>query len=103
MLLAIGLGQPGKSGGFVPSLPAASTRRILMLLFVPPTSFETWGEHPFHWAALSQLLASLIMIVSVGALFVTLCHALIVLLLGEPIDLQNGFGPPSFLRLALGV
>jgi hypothetical protein len=74
-----------------------------MLLFVPPTSFEAWGEHPFHWAALSQWLASVIMIVSVGALFVTLCHALIVILVGEPIELQSGFGPPSFLRLALGV
>jgi hypothetical protein len=40
------------------------TEAALMLLFVPPTSFDGFGEHPYDGTTLSQLLAGLIVIVS---------------------------------------
>ena len=42
-----------------------------MLLFVPTSSFEGFGEHPYDPSNLSHLLAGLIVIVSVGALTLT--------------------------------
>ena len=44
------------------------TQAALMLLFVPPLSFEEYGEHPYDPSGLSHLLAGVIMIVSIGAL-----------------------------------
>ena len=67
-----------------------------MLLFGPPSSSEGFGEYPYDPSDLSHLLAGAIMIVSMGALTLTLCRALFVLLFGAPM-LQDGFGPPLSL------
>ena len=49
-------------------------RAIPMLhLFVSPAPFESWGDCPYDGTSLSQLLAVLIVIVSVGALALTVC------------------------------
>jgi hypothetical protein len=72
-----------------------------MLLFVPPTSFEGCGEYPYDRTTLGQLLAGLIVIVSLGALTLTLCYALSMLLVGEP--LQGGFGPPPSQHIMLSI
>ena len=69
---------------------------VLMLLFVPPSSFEGFGEYPYDPSDLSHLLAGVIMIVSMGALTLTLCRALLMLLFGAPM-FQDGFGPPLSL------
>ena len=61
------------------------TRRVSMLLFAPPSSFESYGEHPCDPNNLSYLLAGLIVIVSVGALALILCRAVLMLLVGEPL------------------
>jgi len=52
-------------------------------LFVP-TSFEGWGEHAHDGTPQRQLLA--VLIVSVGALALTLCVALLMLFSGEPLE-----------------
>ena len=70
-----------------------------MLLFVPSSSFEGFDEHPYDPTSLSQLLAGLIVIVSFVALTLTLCHALLSMLVGTPI----GFGPPPSHHLMLGI
>ena len=67
-----------------------------MLLFVPPSSSQSFGEYPYDPSDLSYLLAGAIMIVSVGALTLTLCRALLMLLFGAPM-FQDGFGPPLSL------
>jgi hypothetical protein len=69
-----------------------------MLIFVPPTSFEGCGEDSFDWKRLSELLASLIMTVGIGVLLVTLCHALMMLVIDGAMELQSGFGPPPSLK-----
>ena len=81
----------------------SAMQAILMLLFVPPRSFEGCGEYPCHRIPPSHLLAGLMMVVSLGALSVTLCHALITLLVGDPIELQSGFGPPGSLQVMLAI
>ena len=63
----------------------------------PPTPFEAWGERAYEGASQRQLLAALI--VSVGALALTLCVALLMLFSGEtlePLD-QNRFPIPACL------
>ena len=57
-----------------------------MLLFVPTSSFEGFGEHPYDPSNLSHLLAGLIVIVSVGALTLTLYRAVLMLFVGEPLS-----------------
>jgi hypothetical protein len=69
-----------------------------MLLFVP-TTFEDFADSPYD-PTLSQLLAAYIMIVSIGALILTLGRALFTLLMGAPLD---GFGPPPSHHLMLGI
>jgi hypothetical protein len=68
-----------------------------MLLFVRPSSFDGFGEYPFDPNNLSDLLACYIMIVSVGALTLTLLRALLMLLSGAPVEFVNGLGPPLSL------
>ena len=41
-------------------------------LFVAPTPFEGWGEYAYDGTSQRQLLA--VLIVSVGAIALTLCH-----------------------------
>ena len=65
-----------------------------MLLFVPPSRFEDFDEYPYDPNGLSHLLAGVIMIVSIGALTLTVCRALLMLLFGAPIEFVDGFGPP---------
>ena len=58
-------------------------RAIPMLhLFVSPAPFESWGDCPYDGTSLSQLLAVLIVIVSVGALALTVCLSLVIILAG---------------------
>jgi hypothetical protein len=59
----------------------------MLQLFVAPTPFEGWGERPYDGTSQRQLLA--VLIVSVGALALTLCVALLMLLANEPL------GPPQ--------
>jgi hypothetical protein len=54
----------------------------MLHLFVDPALFEDWGERPYSGTTLSQLLALLIVIVSVGALTLAVCRALVMLLAG---------------------
>jgi hypothetical protein len=54
----------------------------MLHLFVAAAPFEDWGEHPYNGTTLSQLLAVLLVIVSVGALTLAVCRALGMLLAG---------------------
>ena len=70
------------------------TRLISMFqLFVAPTPFEGWGEHAYDGTSQRQLLA--VLIVSVGALALTLCVALLMLFADEPL------GPPDPSRFPI--
>jgi hypothetical protein len=53
----------------------------MLQLFVAPTPFEGWGEYPRDGTTLR-----LIVIVSVGALALTLCVALVTLFADEPLE-----------------
>jgi hypothetical protein len=65
------------------SLDMVLNTAILMLhLFVAPAPFEDWGEHPYNETTLSQLLALLLVIVSVGALTLAVCRVLRMALAG---------------------
>jgi hypothetical protein len=59
----------------------------MLQLFVAPTPFEGWGERAYDGTSQRQLLA--VLIVSVGALALTLCVALLMLFADEPL------GPPE--------
>ena len=59
----------------------------MLQLFVAPTLFEGWGESPYDGTSQRQLFA--VLIVSVGALALTLCIALLMLFADEPL------GPPD--------
>ena len=59
----------------------------MLQLFLAPTPFEGWGERAYDGTSQRQLLA--VLIVSVGALALTLCVALLLLLANEPL------GPPE--------
>jgi hypothetical protein len=50
----------------------------MLRLFVAPASFEDWGEDPSRWS-LSELLAELMVTVSLAALTLTLIRALAML------------------------
>jgi len=54
----------------------------MLHLFVSPAPFESWGDCPYDGTSLSQLLAVLIVIVSVGALALTVCLSLVIILTG---------------------
>ena len=54
----------------------------MLQLFVSPAPFESWGDRPNDGTTLSQLLAVLIVIVSVGALALTVCLSLVIILTG---------------------
>ena len=80
----------------------SGTRRVLMLhLFVPPSSFDGCGQDPYDGASPSQLLAELMLIVSFGALTLTLCYALAMFLVSEPLEI--GFGPPASRLITLSM
>ena len=50
-------------------------------LFVAPTPFEGWGEYAYDGTSQRQMLA--VLIVSVGAIALTLCVPLLMLFSGE--------------------
>jgi hypothetical protein len=65
----------------------------MLQLFVAPTPFEGWGERAYDGTPQRQLLA--VLIVSVGALALTLCVALLMLFADEPL------GPPDQSRFPI--
>ena len=65
----------------------------MLQLFVARTPFEGWGERPYDGASQRQLFA--VLIVSVGALALTLCVALLMLFADEPL------GPPDQSRFPI--
>ena len=56
----------------------------MLQLFVAPTPFEGWGERAYDGTSKRQLLA--VLIVSVGALALTLCVLLLMLFSGSPLE-----------------
>ena len=72
----------------------------MLHLFVPPSSTEGCG-HPYDGASPSQLLAELMLIVSFGALTLTLCYSLAMFLVSEPLEI--GFGPPASRLITLSM
>ncbi len=63
-----------------------------------------FGRRPFiDPSGLSHLLAGFIMIVSIGALTLTLCRALLMLLAGGPAELLGGFGSPPSQHMTLSL
>src|SRR5262245_53756348 len=72
----------------------------MLQLFVAPTPFENWGER--EYASRRQLLA--VLIVSVGALVLTLCVALLFSgeFSGEPLEVPypSRFPIPACLMIA---
>jgi hypothetical protein len=77
----------------------------MLYLFVAPAPFEDWGEHPYDGTNLSQLLAMLIVVVSVGSLALTVCLSLVTILVGEPLGNPFGAGtvfPPTPLAVDSG-
>jgi hypothetical protein len=65
----------------------------MLHLFVAPAPFEDWSEFPYDGTNLSQLLAMLIVVVSVGSLALTVCLSLVTILVGEPLANPFGAGP----------
>ena len=57
----------------------------MLQLFVAPTPFEGWGERAYDGTSQGQLLA--VLIVSVGALALTLCVALLMLFADDRLGL----------------
>jgi hypothetical protein len=57
----------------------------MLQLFVAPTPFEGWGERAYDSTSQRQLLA--VLLVSFGALALTLCVALLMLLLTNRLGL----------------
>ena len=64
----------------------SNTAIWMLQLFIAPTPFEGWGERAYDGTSQRQLLA--VLIVSVGALALTLCVALLMIFADEPL------GPP---------
>jgi hypothetical protein len=76
----------------------------MLHLFVAPTPFEGGCEYPYNGTTLSQLLAALIVIVSVGSLALAVCLSLFTLA-GESLGNFYGAGtvfPPSPLAIGPG-
>jgi hypothetical protein len=67
----------------------------MLHLFVSPAPIEGWGDYPYDGTTLSQLLAMLIVVVSVGSLALTVCLSLVVMLAGG--------GPPGAGRVSPGL
>ena len=65
----------------------------MLQLFVAPTPFEGWAERAYDGTPQRQLFA--VLIVSVGALALTLCVALLMLFADEPL------GPPDQSRFPI--
>jgi len=65
----------------------------MLHLFVSPAPFEGWGDCPYDGTTLSQLLAVLIVIVSVGALALTVCLSLVIIGWRKRSRRWNGFSP----------
>jgi hypothetical protein len=74
----------------------------MLHLFVAPTPFASWGEYPYDGTNLSQLLAALIVIVSVGSLALAVCLSLLIILTGQPGNLF-GAGPVFPLSLLASI
>ena len=70
----------------------------MLQLFVPPTPFKDWGEHAFDGTSQRQLIA--VLIVSVGALALILCVALLSIFSGEPLGPPDQSRFPESQRLA---
>jgi hypothetical protein len=68
----------------------------MLHLFVPPISFDHWGEYQPSWVNLSQIFGGLLVAASLAVLTFTLCLALATLF-AQP----AGFGPPPSQHLAL--
>jgi hypothetical protein len=66
-------------------LAKSKTVISMLQLFVAPTPFEGWGEHAYDGTSQRQLLA--VLIVSVGALALTLCVLLLMLFLANRLSL----------------
>jgi hypothetical protein len=64
----------------------------MLHLFVAPTPVEGWGEYPYDGTNLSQLLAVLIVIVSVGSLALTVGLSLVTILAGGALESPFGAG-----------
>jgi hypothetical protein len=97
-------GEEGQLSSLLPVITLVGRRNfraaILMLhLFVAPTPFEGWGEYPYDGTTV------LLVIVSLGALTLTVCLALVMLLSGEPLELPdpNRFPIPACLTIAFAV
>src|SRR5262245_29671518 len=87
--MATGMRSPRTFG------PPSRTQAILMLhLFVAPTPFEGGCEFPYDGATLSQLLAALIVTISIVSLALAFCLTLVtlaVVLLGIRFDAGTVF------------
>ena len=74
---------------------------LMLHLFVPPALFDGCGQDPYDRASPSLLLAELMLIVSFGAFTLTLCYALAMHLVSEPLEI--GFGPPASQLITLSM
>ena len=77
----------------------------MLHLFVPPTFFDGWGEHPSEGTTIRELLPSLLVIVSLGALALTICIALGLIFSDGPLELThpNRFPIPAYLTISFAV
>ena len=74
----------------------------MLHLFVSPAPCEGWGDCPYDGTSLSQLLAVLIVIVSVGALALTVCLSLVIILVGGSPPGSGTVFPLTPLALGIG-
>jgi hypothetical protein len=74
----------------------------MLHLFVSPAPFEGWGDCPYNRTTLSQLLAVLIVIVSVGALALTVCLSVVIILAGGSPPGAGTVFPPTPLAVGSG-
>jgi hypothetical protein len=83
----------GTDGVLAPRLAVTaveSNMAVPMLhLFLAPAPSEAWGEYSYNGTTLSQLLAALIVIVSVGGLTLAACRILLMLLADEWFELPD--------------
>ena len=81
----------GTDGVLVPRLAvtAAESNMAVLHLFLAPAPSEAWGEYSYNGTTLKQLLAALIVIVSVGGLTLAVCRILLMLLADEWFELPD--------------
>jgi hypothetical protein len=75
----------------------------MLQLFVAPTPFKDWGEHAYNGTCQRELLA--VLIVSICAIALTLCAALLNIFSGEqlePLD-PSRFPIPACLGISFSV